>query len=83
MKRVNHLPGPVYMVTALVIGLFTLLVIAHDDDQFEQDRIPPYDGPGVQERSGRGSSDRVSRQRGDASQLDFIDGIRPGDISGG
>lgn len=52
MKRVNPLPGPVFMVTVLAIGLFTLLVIAHDDDQFEQDRIPPYDGPGYKSAVG-------------------------------
>lgn len=52
LKRLNFVPGRMVIVPVMAVCLIALLTIAHDDDQFNQDRIPPYDGPGYQNSIG-------------------------------
>ncbi|MCH7571389.1 MAG: choice-of-anchor B family protein, partial [Planctomycetes bacterium] len=45
-------PGRMVIVPVMTVCLIVLLVIAHDDDQFNQDRISPYEGSGYQNSIG-------------------------------
>lgn len=52
LKRMRLVPGRMVIVPVMTVCLIVLLVIAHDDDQFNQDRISPYVGSGYRNAIG-------------------------------